>query len=528
MLAHTASLFAFDFYNPLPIRVEVSDAPLTSDAGLLPLRQFDHRIGLTRQFAAALNDPRDPDLIDHTFPEMVRSRVFGILAGYADQNDHDTLRTDPVFKLVADRSPTDADLASQPTLSRFENAIDIPSLFRLRDVHIDQFIASFAEPPLTLTFDLDAVDDPTHGSQQLTLFHGFYEQYQYLPLVITCAENDAIVRLGLRHGTATASLGADDDLEYLVTRIRSVWPDVRIRVRGDGGFGNPTMYEVSESLDVIYTFGLSANAVLQRETEALLAEAVRRWDETHEPQRLFAGFWYRAGTWNRPRWVVAKCEANGQGTNRRFVTTNRAGAQTSLEATYDEYAMRGEREPQQGVHVRDGDGSAERPPVPGQLLPAGPARGGVEPAGAAASGDCRPTTRPGRRCPRGRVAGASPEAVPERATPARPAGRRPPGDLATLAHQGGGVGRGELPPHRDPAERQLAPPARLRAGGAARLSASSRGTLLGRDKALDNSTHARNRVGVRGWCVPNEQMGTPEARRTLIPPKHVCPIPLPE
>ena len=225
----SASLFDFDFYEPLPIQIEVSDAPITSDAGLLPLRQFDDLIGLTQQFAAVLDDPRDPTRIDHTLPEMVRSRVFGILAGYADQNDHDTLRTDPVFKLIANRSPDDADLASQPTLSRFENRIDIPSLFRLRDEFIDQFIASFAHPPVTLTFDLDAVDDPTHGSQQLTLFHAFYEQYQYLPLVITCAENDAIVVLSLRHGTAPASLGADDDLEYLVTRLRAVWPDVRIR-----------------------------------------------------------------------------------------------------------------------------------------------------------------------------------------------------------------------------------------------------------------------------------------------------------
>ena len=238
---------------------------------------------------------------------------------------HDTLRTDPVFKLIANRSLTDPDLASQPTLSRFENRIDIPSLFRLRDVLIDQFIASFAQPPVTLTFDLDAVDDPTHGSQQLTLFHAFYEQYQYLPLVITCAENDAIVVLSLRHGTAPASLGADDDLEYLVTRIRAVWPNVRIRVRGDGGFGNPTMYEVSERLDVIYTYGLATNTVLQRESDALLAEAVRLWDETHVPQRLFAGFWYQAGTWPLPRWVVVKAEVNAQGTNRRFVTTNRPG-----------------------------------------------------------------------------------------------------------------------------------------------------------------------------------------------------------
>src|SRR5208337_2561718 len=197
--------------------IEPSPGQLSSDAGLLPLRQFDERIGLTSQFAAVLDDPRDPELTEHTFLEMVRSRIVGILAGYEDQNDHDTLRTDPVFKLIAARSPNDSDLASQPTLSRFENQINVKSLLRLRELMVDQFLDSFAQPPLSLTFDLDAVDDPTHGAQQLSLFHGFYDQYQYLTLVITCADNDQIVMISLRHGTAAASLGADDDLEYLVT-----------------------------------------------------------------------------------------------------------------------------------------------------------------------------------------------------------------------------------------------------------------------------------------------------------------------
>jgi hypothetical protein len=288
----SASLVVFDFYQPPHIQLEVSDAPLSSDAGLLSLRQFDDRIGLTAQLAAALHDQHDPDLIEHSLLDMVGMRVVGIVAGYADQNGHDTLRTDPDFKLIASRSPEEADLASQPKLSRFENQIDIPSLFRLRDVFIDQFIASFVQPPVTLIFDLGAVGDPTRGSQQLTLFHSFYDQYQ--PLVITFTENDAIVMLSLWHGTATASLGADDDQAYLVQRIRDVWPNVRILVRGEGGFGNPTNYEVSERLDVIYTFGLSTNPILQRESDALLADAVRRWDETHDPQRLLAGFWYQA------------------------------------------------------------------------------------------------------------------------------------------------------------------------------------------------------------------------------------------
>ena len=344
MTIQPATPLCFDFFEPLPIVIETSNAPLTSDAGLLPLRQFDDCIGLTRALAAALHDPRDPDRTEHSFLEMVRMRLFGILADYEDQNDHDTLRTDPVFKLIAGRSPDEDDLASQPTLSRFENAIDCPSLKRLRDVFIDQFIASFATPPLRLTFDIDAVDDPAHGAQQLVLFHGYFEQYQYLPLVITCAENDQVVMVSLRHGTAHAALGADDDLEYLTGRLRQVWPDVHIHVRGDAGCGVPWMYDACERLGVEYTFGLAANAVLQRETADLLAEAVQRFEQTGQPQRLFVGFWYQAGTWDRPRWVIAKAEAHAPGTNRRFIVSNRPGARAWIEPTYDDYAMRGESE----------------------------------------------------------------------------------------------------------------------------------------------------------------------------------------
>jgi hypothetical protein len=172
----------FGFHPEKPIVVETSRAQLSSDAGLLPIRQFDEQIGFTRQFAAALLDTRDPALLIHTRRSMVVQRIYGILADYEDQNDHDTLRSDPIFKLLADRLPDEDDLASQPTLSRFENAVTIPDLYRLRDVLVDQFVQSFEVPPVRLTLDFDAFDDPTHGQQQLTFFHGYYKQYQYLPL----------------------------------------------------------------------------------------------------------------------------------------------------------------------------------------------------------------------------------------------------------------------------------------------------------------------------------------------------------
>ena len=164
MSIQTAWQATFDFLGELPIIVEPSRAALTSDAGLVVFRELDQHLGMTAQFADALGDARNIELVDHTLLEMVRSRVYGILADYEDQNDHDTLRHDPLFKVLVDRRPDDAALASQPTLSRFENSITIAALKRLRDVLIDQFIASFETPPLSLTFDLDAVDDPAHGA----------------------------------------------------------------------------------------------------------------------------------------------------------------------------------------------------------------------------------------------------------------------------------------------------------------------------------------------------------------------------
>lgn len=344
MFIQTAWQATFDFWGKLPVIVEPSKAQLTSDAGLLPLRQFDEHIGLTRQFAQALDDPRAVELCDHSFLDMVRSRIYGVLAGYEDQNDHDALRHDPVFKLIANRAPDAEPLASQPTLSRFENAISIASLWRLRDLFIDQFIASFATPPKHLTFDIDAVDDPAHGEQQLVLFHGYFDQYQYFPSFITCADNDQTVVLSLRPGSVHAALGADDDLEYLVRRLRQAWPGVHIHVRGDAGYGMPWMYKVCEQLSIDYTFGIAANNVLKKRSDSLVEQAVARFEATGQPQRLFDAFWYQAGSWTTPRWVIVKAEANAQGTNRRFIVSNRSGARIVPEAAYDDYAGRGEAE----------------------------------------------------------------------------------------------------------------------------------------------------------------------------------------
>lgn len=333
-----------NFFDAKSIVIEPTAGQLTTDAGLLPFRQLDEQIGLTRGFAGALTDARAAVQVDHSFLEMVRMRAYGILADYPDQNDHDRLRSDPLFKLLCNRSIRDADLASQPTLSRFENAIDVPSLFRLEEWLLEEFIASFDKPPRELTLDVDCFDDATHGQQQLTFFHGYYEQYQYLARAITCAENDLVLAVCLLYGSAHPTLGAADDMERVVSRLRQVWPDVIIHVRGDSGFGAPVMYEQCEQSNVLYSFGLGMNPRLKKQSEETLNEAVRRREETGQDQRLFHAFWYRAESWTHERWVTVKCEVNAQGTNRRAIVSNRPGAMVMPSAAYDEYANRGESE----------------------------------------------------------------------------------------------------------------------------------------------------------------------------------------
>ena len=386
MVSQTAFQLTLDFLTSKPVVVVPSADQVSSDAGLLPFRQLDEQLGLTRQFAEALTDRRHAGYVDHSFLEMTRMRVYGILADYADQNDHDVLRSDPIFKLLCDRSIEDDDLASQPTLSRFENAIDVRSFFRLRDLLLDQFIASFKKPPRQLTLDIDPFDDPTHGQQQLTFFHGYYEQYQYLPRVITCAENDLVLSVCLLHGTAHAALGAQDELEYVLRRLRAAWPDVQVHLRGDSGFGTPTMYAACEQLNIQYTIGIGMNARLKKLSDSLLEQAVSQWEATGQPQRLFTAFWYRADSWPAQRWVVIKCEANAQGTQPPRRGQQPRGSDDPAGGRLRRLCRpRREREPQQGTQGRFAGRPPQRSSLLRQPVPTLSAHDGIQPVGPHAS-----------------------------------------------------------------------------------------------------------------------------------------------
>lgn len=342
------SQLRFDFIPAREVVMRPSAGQLTSDAGLLAIRQFDERTGWTAGFAACLGDQRDAAV--HSVCSMIRQRVYGILAGYEDCNDHDALRDDPVFKMVAGRLPEDAPLASQPTLSRLENAVTIAELLKMIDLTVQQGVQQVKRKhggtlPRRVTIDLDSTDDPTHGQQHLTFFHGFYDQHQYLPMIVSEPTTKHVFIAWLRHGTAGAALGADDDINRVSQAFQRVDPSVRLHVRGDRGIGGPTLYELCEKDGHTYTFGMATNPKLKGWAHALEKRAQKAYAATGQKQRLFAVYTYRACRWNRSRTVVAKAECSREGANLRFIVTNLPvkNAQQA-QKTYDDYVQRGESE----------------------------------------------------------------------------------------------------------------------------------------------------------------------------------------
>jgi len=350
MSLQSVDQLGFDFLAQKPVVVQSRPQAISSDAGLLPIRQFDQRWRYTQRLAACLTDRRaDPQ---HAHEEMVRQRLYGILAGYEDCNDHDTLRDEPVFKLVSGRQPEDDPLASQPTLSRFENSVTCGELQRLIDFTIDTGVEQLRHKgpgprklPDHVTLDLDTTDDPTHGDQQLTLFHGYYDQYQYLPLIISEPTTKHVLLAWLRPGTLHPTRGADDDLLRVATKLRQVREDVAIHVRADADFGLPAMMDCCEKQGFSYTFGLRTNARLKKIAGPLMDKAVRRYERTGKKQRLFMRFMYRAESWPHERTVVAKAECHAGGTNLRFVVTNLdVPGVRQARRVYDDYIQRGTSE----------------------------------------------------------------------------------------------------------------------------------------------------------------------------------------
>ena len=329
--------FEFPRVNRRIVEARFDGGDSTSDGGVLLLRQADRLTGLSDSIARALSDPRRQASCDHDVPGLVRQRLYAIALGYEDLNDHDGLRQDVALQTAVER---DQWLASASTLCRFENRADRETAWRLHEVLLDQFIASFKRAPKKLILDFDATDDPVHGEQDGRFFHGYYRHYCFLPLYVFCGHQLLVSYLrpsnidGAKHSWAILSL--------LVKRLRQVWPKVRIIFRGDGGFCRWKMLRWCDHHEVGYIIGLAKNKCLNRLTASLQDEAAACFAATGHKVRWFTDFQYAARSWDGARRVIAKIGHSQHGVNPRYVVTNLEGDAKQL---YDKlYCARGDME----------------------------------------------------------------------------------------------------------------------------------------------------------------------------------------
>jgi len=313
---------------------------MTSDGGVMLLAALDRRLGLIDAAADCLADPRDPAAITHSVRDMLRQRVYGLVQGWEDLNDHAQLRADVAYQTAVGR---DNDLASAPTLCRLEKLGTRHAAVRLHEVLIGQFIESFKSAPEELVLDFDATDSPLFGKQEDRFFHGYYDSYCYLPLYVFCGEQ--LLAAYLRPGKIDGAQHAAAILKLLVTGLSQAWPKVKIIFRADSGFCRQKVLNWGDRKGVQYVVGLARNSRLHSlvaDHESRMADA---YGQTQMKQRDFLELVYGAHTWTSPRRCVARLEFGAQGANPRFVVTNIKPAERDATALYDAlYCQRGEAE----------------------------------------------------------------------------------------------------------------------------------------------------------------------------------------
>ena len=329
--------FDFPACKSRKVLVDFRGGEVTSDAGVLLVRQADRKLKLTEDLHKRLNDPRRQASCDHRQIELLRQRIYGLALGYEDLNDHETLRKDVALQTAVQ---TDHELASASTLCRWENRADRETAWVVADLMVEMFIRSHKKAPEELILDFDATDDAVHGKQEGRFFHGYYDHYCFLPLYVFCGEQLLVSYLrpsnidGAKHAWAILAL--------MVKRLRKEWPEVKIIFRGDSGFCRWRMLRWCENKGVYYIVGLAKNSRLNGMAKSLLDRARLLYEKTGQKQRLFMDVKYAAQTWDRERRVLVKAEHTEQGSNPRYVVTNLTDDPQNL---YDEvYCARGEME----------------------------------------------------------------------------------------------------------------------------------------------------------------------------------------
>jgi hypothetical protein len=333
----------FETPTPLALEAAFDGGRISSDGGLLWLSKMDSELGLCEAISEHVSEWRKRRG-RHPLCSLVRQRVFQIACGYEDQNNSDTLREDPLLKMVCGSLPESGqELASQPTISRMENAATRRSCHQIAEVLFDLYLRGREKDgtPERVLLDFDSTDDPTHGEQKGSYYHGYYGQHMYHPLVVFDGESGHLITALLRAGNTHASNSSVAILKRIVGRLRERWPEADIEIRADGGFAVPALYDYCEREGITYTIALITNERLKEMGKDLLEEARQKHQRTAQKARLFGEDLYGAASWEKERRVIYKAEAMEQGTNRRFVVSTRHDAPKEL---YEFYAKRGQSE----------------------------------------------------------------------------------------------------------------------------------------------------------------------------------------
>lgn len=348
------SRFTFATHYRREVVAEFNGGTISSDAGALLLRETDRRMNLLPRLRECFLDGRNPARVKHAIGQMLAQRIYGLALGYEDLNDHEQLRNDPLLRLVADKPDPDAEaLAGKSTLNRMELGDGSPSRYKkitfwreaIDDLLVDVFLQAQASAPEQIVLDIDTTDFAIHGEQEGRFYHGYYDHYCYLPLYVFAGEHVLCARL--RRSNIDPSAGSCQEIQRIVKRIGSVWPEVRIILRGDSGFCREELMAWCEGNGVDYVFGMARNVRLEKMVADALEQARQQYEQTGEAARVFVEFEHEtvSGTWSRRRRVVAKAEHIEGKSNPRFVVSSLPAQAWATRALYEElYCARGDME----------------------------------------------------------------------------------------------------------------------------------------------------------------------------------------
>lgn len=350
------SSFGFEACGKREIVARFDGGTISSDGGAFLLRQTDKRLNLLPRLAECFLDGRNQEQVEHSILEMLSQRIYGLALGYEDINDHEQLRKDPVFGILAGRNELEEPLAGKSTLNRMELGTGTKDRYKkitfwkeaIDELLVKVFIESHEKAPDQIILDVDTTDLPLHGKQEGRFFHGYYDSYCYLPLYIFCGEHVLCARL--REANHDAAFGSLQEIRRIIAQIRVAWPEVKIILRGDSGFCRNELMSWCENHGVDFVFGLARNQRLRKIIGAQMHEATQQWNKTSQPARVFSEFEYKTkktkkGGWDRERRVAAKAEHIDGKENPRFVVTSLTSEQWAAQALYEElYCARGDME----------------------------------------------------------------------------------------------------------------------------------------------------------------------------------------